>query len=158
GEWLVSPAIEAGHAVGVWFAAWWLLAEIAMRPSARGEALVAAASWAVTPLLVENARRGTVLGERCFGYAFGHAFLFCTVALVLTHHFAWLALAVGCLAVVAASSKFALQASAFIGTTLSLLLLDPAPVLALAAGFVAAVLLSRGYALRVLGGTVHHVR
>jgi len=158
GEWLISPGFEAGHAALVCFAAWFALAHAGAGSNAPALALIVAAGWAVTPLLTRNPRRGSVLGERCFGYTFGHTFLFCLAMLTATAEPLWLVPAAIVFSVAAASSKFALQAMVFIGVAFAAVRLDPLPLAALAVSAVAAVALSLGYVVRVVSGTVDHSR
>lgn len=156
GEWLISPGFEAAHAALVYLAAWFVLMQTGVGEKAPTLALVAAAGWAITPLLTRNPRRGSVLGERCFGYIFGHGYLFCIAMHAATADPVWLVPAAVLFTIAAASSKFALQAMVFIGVAFAVIRLDPLPLMALAVSAAAAVVLSFGYVLRVVSGTIDH--
>ena len=122
------------------------------RPARRGWMGVHAAAYA-------NPRRGSVLGERCFGYIFGHSFLFCVAMLsASTGQFLWIVPAVLAFTVGAASSKFTLQAMTFVALAFAAIRFDP---------FRSSLLvhlrrirhsLSAGYVIRVAAGTVNHSR
>jgi hypothetical protein len=158
GEWLVSPGFEGLHAALVYLAAWLIFTQVGAAAEARALALVAAAGWAVTPLLARNPRRGCVLGERCFGYIFGHMFLFCAAMATATENHLWIAPAVLTFTVGAASSKFAAQAMTFISLAMAAIGLDPMPLLVLLVSALGSVVLSLGYVARVVAGTVNHSR
>ncbi len=158
GEWLISPGFEAVHAALVFVAAWVVFTLNGAGDDALALALIVAAGWAVTPLLTRNPRRGSVLGERCFGYIFGHAFLFFVAMFAATDEWAWLAPAAIAFTIGAASSKFALQAMCFITLAFAAVRLDPAPLAALAISAAAAILISFGYVARVIAGTINHAR
>ncbi len=156
GEWLVSPAYEGAHAALIYLAAWWIFAEYLGSESPRAAALLVAAGWTVTPLLVFNPRRGSMVGERCFGYLFSNVFLFATAMLILTGNAWWLALAAPAFACTMASSKFGLQAMVFVGGVMALLTQSPWPVIAIAMGIAFAVVVTLGYVLRVFAGSINH--
>lgn len=158
GEWLLSPGFEAVHAVLIYLAAWFVLSHSGADEAARGLALIAASGWALTPLLTRNPRRGSVIGERCFGYIFGHAFLFCLAMLSASSNMLWIIPAALAFTIGAASSKFALQAMTFVALAFAAIRVDPLPVIALAVSGVAAIVLSAGYVIRVVSGTVNHSR
>jgi hypothetical protein len=158
GEWLISPGFEAVHAALVYLAAWFIFIGSGAGEAARGLALIAASGWALTPLLTRNPRRGSVIGERCFGYIFGHAFLFCLAMLSASGNMLWIIPAAVAFTIGAASSKFALQAMTFVSLAFAALRLDPLPLVALAISGVAAIAFTAGYVMRVVSGTVNHSR
>jgi hypothetical protein len=158
GEWLISPGFEAAHGALVYLAAWFVFFQSGAGDAARGLALIAASGWALTPLLTRNPRRGSVIGERCFGYIFGHAFLFFLCMLSVDGSVLWIIPAALAFTIGASASKFALQAMIFIGVAFAVIRLDPLPALALAVSGVAAVILSAGYVGRVVSGTINHSR
>lgn len=158
GEWLMSPGFEAIHAALVYLGAWYLVTQMGLAEAARGAAFLVVAGWALTPLLTHNPRRGSVLGERCFGYVWGHAFLFCMTVAAVMREPLWIAAAALFFTLATASSKFALQAMAFITITFAALRLDAMAFLVLAVSAIAAVVLSLGYVLRIVAGTINHSR
>jgi hypothetical protein len=158
GEWLMSPGFEGLHAALVYLGAWFLMTELGTGAGARGAAFLVAAGWAITPLLTHNPRRGSVIGERCFGYIWGHVFLFCTIVATVKGDWLWAIPAVLAFAIATASSKFALQAMGFVTLAFAALRLDPMPVAILAIAAAASVLLSLGYVLTVVAGTLNHSR
>jgi hypothetical protein len=156
GEWLINPAFEGAHAALVYLAAWWVFAEHLGSPDPRAAALLTAAAWAVTPVLVFNPRRGSMIGERCFGYLFSHVFLFAAAMLIVTGDMWWLALAAPAFAFTMASSKFSLQAMVFVGGMMAVLAASLWPVLALGVGIAFAIAATLGYVVRVFIGSVNH--
>jgi hypothetical protein len=158
GEWLISPGFEGAHAALVYLGAWFLMVQLGTGASARGFAFLVVVGWALTPLLTHNPRRGSVLGERCFGYIWGHAFLFCMVAATVTGEWLWAVPAALAFAMATASSKFALQAMVFVTVVFAALRLDPMPLSILAIGAASAALLSLGYVFTVIAGTLNHSR
>jgi hypothetical protein len=158
GEWLISPGFEGVHAALVYLAAWFIFTGSGAGEAASGLALIAAAGWALTPLLTRNPRRGSVIGERCFGYIFGHAFLFCLAMLSAGGNPLWIIPAALAFTIGAASSKFALQAMTFVALAFAAIRFDPLPVAALAVSAVTAIVLSGGYVVRVVSGTINHSR
>lgn len=156
GECLISPAIEGAHAALVYLAAWWIFAEHLGVTTARAEALLVAAGWIVAPLLVFNPRRGSMIGERSFGYLFSNIFLFAVAMLIATGNVWWLSLSTPAFALTMASSKFGLQAITFVGAIIAILVQSLWPILAIVIGLVFATIVSFGYVLRVLAGSVNH--
>lgn len=154
-EWLLSPTIEAVHAgVAV------LLCAVALSAAGLSNsiqlAMLIGATFALTPLLTRDPRRGAYLNERVFGFTFANIF-FLSVGLLITFGASWaLALALGAAALVAVSSKFSFQALVFITPVTSILGADWRPAAILAVGLALGVIASRGYALRVWKGTLRH--
>jgi hypothetical protein len=101
-------------------------------------------------------QRGTVLGERCFGFLFAHAFLVCLVLFAATRDVRYLAPGLAAFTVAAASSKFGAQAMVFIGLIFALLTADWLVAVLVAGALACAVVLTGGYVWRVLRGTLRH--
>lgn len=114
--------------------------------------------FAVSPILWSNAARASHINERAFGSLFGNLFMI-SMVFFLAHPsvMAGLGLVVG-MSIVSTSSKFTLQAVAFVSLLYSLLSLDVTPILLAGLSWAIANLFLGGYPKTVLKGLVSHSR
>ena len=155
-DYLVSPFFEGLHAGLVYLAAGWVATDLLSVANGSWIAAWVTVTFASAPVLTGHPRRGSVLGERCFGFLFGHACLFALLVGRELDSNVWLAVALPAFWVVSVSSKFALQAVVFVALGYAAIRLDPVPVAFVVVGLASAALVSGGYAWRVLSGTVWH--
>ena len=155
-DYLVSPLFEGLHAGLVYLAAGWFATDSLGVANATWIAAWVTVMFVFAPVLTRHPRRGSVLGERCFGFLFGHVCLFALLIGRELDSNVWLAVALPAFWVIAVSSKFALQAVVFVALGYAAIRLDPAPVVFVVVGLASAGLVSGGYAWRVLAGTVWH--
>lgn len=154
-DWTFSPLIEGIHAFCMFLFATWFLTGIG-EPHPAAWAAIATLIATSTPILARAWRRAGVIGERSFGFLFADLYLMALVLFLQTPRWQFLAAAVVCFAITAASSKFGLQAAVFISAAMALLLLDWRPLAALVVSFSSAIVLSRGYVWFLLQGHIRH--
>jgi len=152
----VGAVVETLHGSIVFAAAYYFASRIWQLPHPEHVAASSTLLFAGTPLLVENPGRVYRLCPRP-----ASAMLTGTSLLLLSVYLAqggwgWLWGAAAVAGLVGLTSKFGVQAIAFLTGFMSLLSLDARPLLLPVLGFACAVVISRGHYLRVLFGHVHH--
>ena len=115
-----------------------------------------ASIFVLSRLFYEHAGRLLELSERPFGVLFGNAYLFGLIIFLETNNPYFLVVSIISGGVVFTSSKFAIQAIAFISLFIALFHFSFLPVLLFLATFLISVILSAGYSFRVVKGLIRH--
>lgn len=155
-EWVVTPVIEGVHAVLAFGFMLYFLPLSGIGGNPIWWALAVTLGYVATPLLTRPWRRTAFIGERSFGYLFGHLYLVALVAFILTGDWPFAAIAAIAFTIAAASAKFATQAMVFLSVLLAALLPDVSPLLVLGVAAVFAIVASRGYIWTLWRGHIRH--
>lgn len=155
---LLGTVVETAHAAIVFGVSYHFAATCSQHDRPELIAFVAAAMFALTPLLlgIENHGRVYRLSPRALGTLLS-AISFLSMVWYVSTGSIWLLLAAGVSAGIAAlASKFAVQAILFISLLMAGVTRDTRFLYILPAGFLAALLISRGHYWAVLKGHLRH--